>query len=166
MMIQILLLITAIIFCIIIYALFAPLLLEIDTSNYVYQFRIVPIFKMWWVKDELFGHPEMSVFGINKKLQFSDYKKKSTTLKTKKTTHLKLNVKCLFSIIKTFKIKKCTVSIDTGNMPLNGMLFPFMYLTSSLTGKTFHINFTGQNEVVLTIKNNAFSILRAYIINK
>ena len=165
MVIQILLIITATFFCIIIYALFAPLLFEIDSGNYIYQFRIVPIFKLYWVTDELLGHPEMSIFGIHKKLPFPSFRKKSKKLKIKKSSPVTFNLKRFISIIRTFKVKKCIVNVDTGNMPLNGILFPFMYILSRITGKTFHINFIGKNEVVLTIKNNAFSILKAYFIN-
>lgn len=166
MLLSILLIITVVFLCIMVYVLFAPLLVEIDSHNYTYQFRVVPIFRLWWVSDKLFGHPEMSIFGIHKKISFSNLKDKTTPLKQQSTNPLNFSFQRFFAIIKSCKVKKCVIDIDTGNMPLNGKLFPLMYMLSGLTGKTFHINFTGKNEIVLTIKNNVYSILKAYIKNK
>lgn len=166
MVFQIFMIIVVVFLCIVIYILFAPLLVEIDSNNKVYQIRIVPVFKMWWVADNFLGHPEMNLLGIHKILVFPDFKKETIKAKTKKVSQLKLNFRRVLAIIKSFKVIKCLVNIDTGDMPLNGKLFPVMYLLSRLTGKTFYINFVGKNEVVLTIKNNAFNILKAYIKNK
>lgn len=166
MVFQLFTLIVAVFLCIMVYVLFAPLLVEIDSRNYTYQFRVVPIFRLWWVSDEFFGHPEMSIFGIHKKITFSNLKEKTTQLKQKSTNTLNVSFQRFFAIIKSCKVKKCVIDIDTGNMPLNGKLFPLMYMLSRLTGKKFNINFTGKNEVVLTIKNNVYSILKAYIKNK
>lgn len=165
-MFQILLSIIVVVLCITFYALFAPLLVEIDSKSNVYQFRIVPIFRVWWVMDNLMGHPEMSIFGIHKKFVAQNFNIETTSLETKKKVQLKLNFRRVLAIIQSFKVEKCIVNIDTGDMPLNGKLFPVMYIFSELTGKTFHINFVGKIEVMFTIKNNAYNILKAYFKNK
>ena len=166
MLLSILLSITVIFFFVIVYVLFAPLLVEIDSRNSIYQFRMVPIFRLWWVSCEFFGQTEMSIFGIHKKLTFSNLKEKANQLKIKSTKQLNFSFQQFFAILKSFKVQQCVVDIDTGNMPLNGKLFPVMFLLSGLTGETFHINFTGKNEVVLIVKNNIYSILKAYIKSK
>lgn len=162
-MIQILFLIGIIFFFLIVYALFAPIILEIDSRNYLYQFSIIPILRICWVADNLLGHPEMTIFGIRKKLSFPIFRKKTASTKTKKSTFSFLR---FISIIKSFKIKTFFVNIDTGNMPLNGKLYPLMFMLSRITGKTFRINFMRKTEVIITIQNNAFRLLRAYIMNK
>ena len=166
MLLSMLLSITVVFFCIILYVLFAPLLIEIDSLNAIYQFRMVPIFRLWWVPGEFFGQTEMSIFGIHKKLTFSNLKEKANQLKIKSTKQLNFSFQQFFAILNSFKVQQCVVDIDTGNMPLNGKLFPVMFLLSRLTGKTFRINFTGKNEIVFAVKNNIYSILKAYIKSK
>jgi hypothetical protein len=65
-------------------------------------------------------------------------------------------------ILKSFKIKKCFITIDTGNMPLNGMLFPWIYLLSIYTKKTVMINFSEKNIIILQIENSIARMLWAY----
>ena len=152
-------------FCLTVYALFAPLLLEIDTRSDVYQFRIVPVFSIWWSTEGSHGHFGISVFGIRRKLNLSGFPQKKTEIKIKKSHKFKFSFHRFIAVIRSFKIKKCFVNIDTGDMPLNGLLFPMMYTLSGITGKAFRINFFGKTEIVLTIKNNVFRMLRAYINN-
>lgn len=149
--------------CLVAYALFAPLTLEIDTNLRLYQFSISPIFKLWWAMDDFLGHLEMSVFGIRKKLPFPKIHRDVTKKKKGKSGLFKFNFHRFYSVIRSFNVKKFIVNIDTGDMPLNGQLFPLMFLFSRITGKIFRINFIGKNEVTLIIKNNAFRILKAYI---
>jgi hypothetical protein len=151
---------------VIVYALFAPIILEIDSRSYLYQFRIVPIFRIWWASDNLFGHPEMSIFGIRKKLTFLDFNKNAEESKTKKISKSKFRFFRFISLIKSFRVRTFYVDIDTGNMPLNGKLYPIMFLLSRITGKSFNINFIGKTEVVIALRNNAFRLLKAYIKNK
>jgi hypothetical protein len=148
-----------------VYILFAPLLLEIDTHSDLYRFSIVPVFRVWWVTNDFQNHPEISIFGIRTKFNLSGSQKEKTELKIQKSSKLKFSFHRFFSVIKSFKIKKCFVNVDTGDMPLNGELYPMMYMLSSITGRTFKINFTGKTEVIITIKNNAFRMLMAYINN-
>ncbi|MBI2270176.1 MAG: hypothetical protein HYU69_07445 [Bacteroidetes bacterium] len=164
MLINLLVITTLIFFCLMIYLLFAPLLLEIDSRYNLYRFRIVPVFSVCWITDNLSGHAEICLFGIRKKLSFNGFEKKTMEkeTKTQKSTAFRPSFHRFFSIIKSFKVENFYANIDTGNMALNGELFPMMYPLSAITGKTFQINFLGKTEIALTLKNNAFRILKAY----
>lgn len=54
------------------------------------------------------------------------------------------------------------MSIDTGNMPLNGIMYPGFFWLSRLTGKTFEINFSDKNELILEIENNLAGLVKAF----
>jgi hypothetical protein len=70
--------------------------------------------------------------------------------------------KLMRALIFSFKIRKCIIMIDTGNMPLNGILFPWFYLLSRRINKTVMINFTGNNSVILQLENSLAQMLWAY----
>jgi len=69
----------------------------------------------------------------------------------------------LKGIIQSFKINKCNISVDTGDMPLNAILYPWFYLVKWRTGKNVSINFVGENVIILQAKNSIARMLWAYI---
>ena len=71
--------------------------------------------------------------------------------------------KKLISVLKSFTVTQCQVSIDTGNMPLNGLLYPLFWLVSKYTKKQIEINFRNDTYISLQIKNNLARITWAYI---
>lgn len=163
MIFEILLIIGGILFCLLGYILFATLLIEIDTRYNTCKFSIQPIFKLSWVRNEQLGYFEMNFLGIKKKLGWPNFQKKKKKVKTSKSKKIQFRFNQIFLILKSFKIKKWLITIDTGDMPLNGKLFPIAYLCKRITGKSFHINFVGKNELVVTVENNLFGILKAYV---
>jgi hypothetical protein len=66
-------------------------------------------------------------------------------------------------VLQSFRINRCTISIDTGDMPLNGILFPWFYLLRLWTGKNISISFTGETVVILQAQNSIARMLWAYI---
>jgi len=87
-------------------------------------------------------------------------KEKRPTVKGKRQS-VDLNV--VAAVIKSFKVRKCYVKVDTGNMQLNGILYPGFYLLSKATARTFEINFMNTNEIVLEIENNIARIIKVFI---
>jgi hypothetical protein len=147
------------------YLLFATLLVEIDTSHQLYSFSIVPVFRISWVVDEFPRHPEITIFGFRKKLNLQAWFKGTAPKETKvrKPSKFRISFSKIRSLVRSFRVKKWLVNIDTGDMALNGEMFPLMYALMRMTGKEFYINFFGKNEVVITIENNAFRMLKAII---
>lgn len=66
-------------------------------------------------------------------------------------------------LLASFRITQCFISIDTGNMPLNGLLFPWFYMIGRRSGKKIMINFEGRTVVILRIENTIARLLWAYI---
>jgi hypothetical protein len=69
----------------------------------------------------------------------------------------------LKALLLTFKIKTCCLDIDTGNVQLNGLLYPVFYWFSSFTTQAIAINFLNHNNINLTIENNIARLIKAYI---
>ena len=167
MLSSILLVLIIVLALIITYLLFAPLLIEIDTHSNVYMFSVSPLFSIRWVTDEFPGHAELNVLGFKKKLDPFAWNEKNEVKQIEKrerrASKFKMSFQKMISLFKSFRIRKWLVNIDTGNMALNGEMYPFMYLLTRMTGKEFYINFVGKTEVVITIENNAFRMLMAFI---
>jgi hypothetical protein len=146
------------------YILFAPIVLEINSAKHLYLFRIVPMVSIRWVTDPFPGYPELNVFGFRKKLNLSPALKKNKVLQTKNThsSGQKIKYYKIISVFKSFRVKKWLINIDTADVALNGLLFPAAYTLRSSTGKYFNVNFRGINEVEIIIRNNVFSMLKAY----
>jgi hypothetical protein len=147
------------------YLLFAPLVAEINSNKKIVRFRIVPLVSIRWVTDTFPGYLELTLFGFRKKLSLSSgSEKKRLKGKNKPIRKIDFNQQKIIAVLKSFRIKKWIVNIDTGDMALNGLLFPTAYALSSITGKRFYINFCGISEVNITIQNNVFRMLKAYFL--
>jgi hypothetical protein len=75
----------------------------------------------------------------------------------------KVPYKKIKAVIKSFKVNKCYVSIDTGNMQLNGILYPLFYWMKVKSQKNIQINFIGETLIVLKIENSLARMSWAYL---
>lgn len=66
-------------------------------------------------------------------------------------------------LLKTFSITKCEIAVDTGSMPLNGMLYPQFYLAGLIMRKNISINFHNENRVIIEVTNSFSRLLWAFI---
>jgi hypothetical protein len=68
----------------------------------------------------------------------------------------------ILNVIKSFKVNYFYLTIDTGNMPLNGILYPLVYLLGVKIKQEVSINFIGRNVLKLQIENSLARVSRAY----
>lgn len=66
-------------------------------------------------------------------------------------------------LLRTFSITRCEIAVDTGNMPLNGMLYPQFYLAGLIMRKNISINFHNENRVIIEVTNSFSRLLWAFI---
>jgi len=64
--------------------------------------------------------------------------------------------------LKSFKVKKLLLNIDTGNCILNAKLYPFFSLLNYQIGN-FSINFQGRNRLALEVENRPIDIIKSII---
>lgn len=83
--------------------------------------------------------------------------KKRKKIRPQKISWIKIR-----GVLESFKVNKCNISVDSGDMQLNGILYPLFYFLSVYSGKDIRINFVGENEIILEIKNSIARIGLAY----
>lgn len=158
-----------IVLIVLLYLFFAPFYFEINTTNGLYRIRfhrlasislkmidsslIAEVKIGWWTK-------QIDLFSIDKNADEKRTVAKKTVKAKKKK---KFSFKKIKAVLKSFKISKCSISIDSGDMQLNGILWPVFYLFKVRSGKDFRINFIGENKIVLEVKNNLARMSWAYI---
>ena len=149
------------------YVFFAPFYLEINSDDGTYRVRfhwvaaayIIPANNTLVVKLQILGwQKQFDVFTSIKKRE----KPKVAIKETKKKKSV-FSLVLVRDVLKTFQVNKCIVLFDTGDMPLNGILYPVLYWLSRKTGKTLQITFDDTNTIQLQIENNLARIAKAFI---
>ena len=162
-----LIIITAVILLVLISLLLVPITVCLDTTSNQYYVQLQGL-----AEANLEQH-DAEIFRIRCKILFIKFyiyplKKKSVNKKkeVKKSDVVKqkkdVPFKKIFRVIKTFKVKHFFMNIDTGNCISNAKLYPlFALLNYSIGG--FYINFQGQNQLVLLVKNRPIDIIKSFI---
>ncbi|WP_243472712.1 hypothetical protein [Winogradskyella sp. MH6] len=148
------------------YLLLMPMILVIDTNNEQYYIQLKGLARADVIKDD------KEIFIIRLKLFFLKFyihplkakkEKKSETSKAikvdKKTK--KLSFRTVIRIIKSFKVTQFYMNIDTGDCIANSKLYPvFSFLNYQFGG--FHVNYKGQNTLVLAVENRPIRIIKSF----
>jgi len=156
---------------IIAYLLFAPFFLEIDSTTGLCRVRLHRLASAQLVLHDRSLFMKLKVAWWQKELDLLAPRKEKSpsteavirTEKKKKQFQINKMLRKMKSVLKSFRIDKCYLTFDTGNMPLNGILYPSLYLLSQRTNKTVMINFWEENEIILQIENSVARMLWAYI---
>lgn len=88
--------------------------------------------------------------------------KKKRSLKKYKSKSKSIGFSQVIRIVKSFKIKRMFLNIDTGDYVLNAKLYPIFALLNHHIGE-FSINFEGKNQIVLHIRNRPINLIKAFI---
>jgi hypothetical protein len=156
-----------VILLVLVYFLFAPIIIEIDTDHAMYRLRFHRLASArLFMSDSLMLRLEigrwMKQFDLLRRKE-----KKITPQRIQNTSgkhfHFRKIVKKISAILQSFRLTKCIIRIDTGDFPLNGILYPWFFLLSQKTGKLVMINFENDNRIVLEIRNSVARMLWAYI---
>ncbi len=151
----------------VIYLLLTPIIVKVDTSSNQYYIQLRGLFKANIESDKkellrvqvnilflkFYVYP-LNYLGLDKrnKHKINNIKKKATLIKIKR----------ILKILKTFRVKRLFVNIDSGNCILNAKLYPLFALLNYNRGN-FHVNFEGQNQLVLHLKNRPINIIKSFI---
>ena len=152
-------------FSIIIYLLFARIILFIDTSTNQYYLKLQGICKINVFRDEteiLKLQLHLLFFYFNFYPLNSSKKKKRNPGKKKKKSRFYLTYKQAYYLIKSFKVKHFYLDLDTGDCITNAKLYPIFSLLNYRAGY-FSINFNDRNKLVLNIQNRPIYIIKSFI---
>lgn len=151
------------------YILVAPFYFEVNSTTGLFRFRFQKLayaqivmhddrlflrYKIIWIHREI----DLLNMALNRAQP-----KNTSSHKKKSSIKIKRIPQRLMAVVKSFSIQECYVSVDTGNYPLNGLLFPLFYSGSVYTGKIIKINFWNENEIIFKIKNSIARMSWAFI---
>lgn len=150
----------------ILYVLLMPVILVVDTNNEQYYVQMKGVARADVIMDD------KEIFIIKLKLFFLKFyihplkakkeKKAEITKAVKVDKKTKtLSFKTVIRIMKSFKVKEFYINIDTGDCITNSKLYPvFSFLNYQFGG--FHINYKGQNALVLAVENRPIRIIKSF----
>jgi len=152
----------------IIYILWMPIILFVDTqtNEYYVQLRGLAKARIQADKKEVFKI-KMKVLFLN--FKFYPLRKKKPSAKSKKIKKYnkknsikRIEFKKYLRMLRTFKIKRLFINIDTGDCISNAKLFPlFAFLNQ--TKASFNVNFEGRNQMVLHMQNRPINIIKSFV---
>jgi hypothetical protein len=154
-----------IVICTLVYLFFAPFYLEVNSRENLYRFRFhrLASVSLKMENDALILDGRIALW----KKQVDIFAvKKGQKLKSGKTLNKRMQgipIKKMLNMLKSFKVNKCYLTMDSGDMQLNGILYPFFYMISYYTGKNILINFKEENELIFEIENSLARMSWAYI---
>lgn len=150
------------------YLFFAPLYMEINTTKGLYRIRLHWLASISIKPVEDIHVIEMKLAGVTKQInpfamQISPVQNAVPKKEKKQKKYASIPWKKMKRVLNSFTIKKCRIRFDSGDVQMNGLLYPLFYWIRSYSGKDVRINFTGENEVILEIKNSLARMSWTYI---
>jgi hypothetical protein len=149
------------------YLLFAPFYLEVNSNTGLLGIRLHRLASVQLKLTRGTIVAKAWVLGWNKEIDLlkpvtQAKRAKKAVLQAKGKKPFKLQAGKIKAVARSFKVNKCLVNIDTGDMQLNGLLYPVFYWIGRRAGKPITVNFLDKNEVVLEIENNIARMAKAY----
>ena len=147
--------------------LVSPVELEIDTVSAKAEFRWLSVGAIRvWYEDEWWL--SMRVFFFRKIIPFSKIKKEPKKVTTasvngrqKRKLKTKWILKKIIHVTSTLQVTEWQLAVDTGEYAWNARLYPLNFLL--YTFGHLHINFRGENFLVVKIKGRPLKILYAFL---
>lgn len=148
------------------YLLFAPFYIEVNSLSNLYRLRFHRLMSLSLKSNTDGWAVELKILFWKKHIRFTggpgkDDKKPEPASKPSSKMPA-IDLKKIIRVLKSFDLKVCDISLDTGHMPLNGILYPLVYMTGAYYRREISINFAGHNHVILEIENNLAKIIYAY----
>jgi hypothetical protein len=145
--------------------LLAPLQLQIDTRIPEISLRWISVGKAKMVYEQNRWRLKISVFFFLKQWELEDlfFKPKKKVKKGRpktKTDHSKWFGK-LLNVIKTFRVTKWRIAIDTSDDVRNAWLYSLNYYPG--IGRHFWVNFVDENYFLLEIRNTPWRLVKAFM---
>ncbi len=137
-----------------------------DTKNHTYFIKLKGLAKVSFEPDKL------EVLKIKLRVAFMNFDfyplrkshrpKKEKVGEKRPTKRRKISPKKILALLRSFKLKRFDLNMDTGDFVLNAKLYPiFNFLDYHAGG--FNINFQGNNRLVLMASNRPINIIKVFV---
>ncbi len=162
----VLILILCLLSLILCFILFARLKLQLNTltgSYYIEMGKIIRISFHWKEKPLLHFRILFIHFNVEPLKIWSKRKKRTKPKALRQGKRRSVHFRKVLAVIKSFRVVKFHVSLDTTNVISNAALFPAAAAINRFTPFRLNINYSGENYAVIHIENRVARILWAYI---
>ncbi len=158
-----------------IYLLFAPLILYINTDEQAYYVQMKGLAKASIEGDKkeflrirldtLFSH--FYFYPLRKKKSKKELKEKKDSGRNKRWSKIDQDKLIRYGkigkgLLRSFELKRLEVAVDTGDCIQNAKLYPVFAFLNFYAGD-FSVNFQDRNRVVLYLQNRAVNIIKVFI---
>lgn len=134
------------------YLLFAPFYIEINSVNGLYGLRFHHLATARLLIKDHSLKVDFRIAGWKKQIDLlttlTSKKQKKIPVKNKNNRR-GVSIRMAQNVMKSFKVNRCYLNIDTGNRELNGLLCPGFYWLGKYWDEPIGINFMNDNEVIL-----------------
>jgi hypothetical protein len=150
------------------YLLFAPLAMVVDTRSHRYYLNYAGIFKASLLEDKeellkvRFRVAFVNFYWYPLREGFKRNKVEKSNPPTERRRNKSMNGKTLIRLLKSFNVKRFSLSLDTGDCVRNASLYPIFALLNQYRGG-FHINYLGENALLLHVENRPIRIIKSFI---
>ncbi len=161
------LVILTLLIALLLFLVFTPVTLKIDTYSQQYYLQIWGIAKCSFVWENgpiIRLRVPFYTFRINP-LALRTKKKKKPKRKRKAETKKKrsfMSFKKVLKLIRSFEMKEFRLELDTGNVIGNAYLFPVFFFLNRQKAQ-LRINYEGSNGLVIWIENRGVRMIRAFL---
>lgn len=165
----------------IVWLLYAPLRLEIDTAAGIFRVEWRGIALVQWLPDEGLDRIDLRVFFFRLKIPLGrsshaaekhpdgtekPRKKSGSKSKTSPRTMLRL----MRNMLRSFEVKRLQVWWDSDDFVWNAQAYPLAQALNAWGKPKVYINFTGQRELALQLENRMgrmiWAALQTFIFNR
>lgn len=160
---------------VLLYLLFVPLVLYVNTDNNAYYVKVRGLAKasiegdkQYFIRirlDTLFSH--FYFYPLRKKKSKKKAEKTKEKLPKKRTFHLDQAKWIKYTnigrrLLRSFHLKRLEVDVDTGDCIQNARLYPVFAFLNHYVGN-FRVNFQDRNRLLLHVQNRPIYIIKAFI---
>ena len=156
----------------VLFLLFSPLQLEIDSDKHLFECRMIGLggVRLLIKNDEILIKLKIPfyqklIYPLRPKIErrVKEKVKKEKSIEKKKTQFSRKWLKKGVQVCRSFKVIDFKLNLDTDNYVLNSYLVPIFFFIDHLTPLKTRINYTGQLQFRLFIENKGYRILKAII---
>jgi hypothetical protein len=160
-----LIIIITVLFVVVTSLLLAPFIIEADTRVPYVTIRWMGIGKATITYQEEWKM-DLQVFFFSKTIPLPPPEKKKTAVRQKKKKPGKQisfsgAMQKLWRVLKTFRVHRWQLALDTGDYTLNAKLYPVNYLPYCYDH--VHVNFNDENYLYFSISNRPWKLLYAFL---
>jgi hypothetical protein len=145
--------------------LIAPMQLVIDSNRNLFglQWKTIGAAKVFLAKDDIILRTRLFFWQKDwHPLQWKPAKKKPKKKKPAKKKKNWLSFRRVKRLLRSFRVKKLLINIDTDDYVVNSYLYPLFYLLDR-SQESLHINYEGEFDCQLTVENRGYRILNALL---